>query len=229
MDEMTTSSSALDDAARDAADGTPEPADGNRESTDPSAAAPAGRDRTMRGAALLATVIALPITLLVAVLAFGKLSPDGPTAAPTPSATTARAQSTTPVQMAAPALAARPATVCRALLSQLPASIRDLAQRPVTAGPEQNAAYGDPALTVACGGAEPAFPSTDEVWTVNRVCWHLAEQADAAVLSTVDRETLITVRVPRSYEQPLQWLPAISSTIVASVPSGGAIPSGCTR
>ncbi|MEU1585287.1 DUF3515 family protein [Micromonospora sp. NPDC005710] len=228
MDEMTTSSSALDDdGARDAADGTPEPADGNRASSDSTAAAPAGRDRTMRGAALLATVIALPITLLVAALAFSKLSPGTPAAAPTPSATTARVQSTTPVEMAAPALAARPATVCRALLSQLPASIRDLAQRPVTAGPEQNAAYGDPALTVACGGTEPTFASTDEVWTVNQVCWHLAEQTDAAVLSTVDRETLITVRVPRSYEQPLQWLPAISSTIVASVPSGGAIPSGC--
>ncbi|MCZ7376365.1 DUF3515 family protein [Micromonospora sp. WMMC250] len=237
MDEMTTSSSALDDdGTREAADGTREaadstrgPADGNREPVDPAAAAPAGRDRTIRGAALLATVIALPITLLVAVLAFTKLAPDTPAAAPSPSASSARVQSTTPVQMAAPALAARPATVCRALLSQLPASIRDLAQRPVTAGPEQNAAYGDPALTVACGGAEPTFPDTDEVWTVNRVCWHLAEQADAAVLSTVDRETLITVRVPRSYEQPLQWVPTISSTIVATVPSGGAIPSGCQR
>ncbi|WP_051723750.1 DUF3515 family protein [Micromonospora chokoriensis] len=227
---MTSSSAALDDDdARDAADGTPEPADGTRESDDPAPAAPAGRDRTIRGAALLATLIALPITLLVAVLAFSKLSPNAPAAAPTPSATSARVQSTAPVEMAAPALAERPATVCRALLSQLPASIRDLAQRPVTAGPEQNAAYGDPALTVACGGAEPTFPSTDEVWTVNGVCWHLAEQADQAVLTTVDRETLITVGVPRSYEQPLQWLPTISSTIVASVPSGGAIPSGCQR
>ncbi|MEU1642262.1 DUF3515 domain-containing protein [Micromonospora zamorensis] len=222
MDEMTASSARDDDRTR-------EPADGNRDPADTAAAAPAGRDRTIRGAALLATVIALPITLLVAVLAFNKLSPGAPAAAPTPSATTPRVQSTAPVEMAAPALAARPATVCRALLSQLPANIRDLTQRPVTAGPEQNAAYGDPALTVACGGTEPEFPSTDEVWTVNRVCWHLAEQADAAVLSTVDRETLITVRVPRSYEQPLQWLTTISSTIVATVPSGGAIPSGCQR
>ncbi|MCG5471344.1 DUF3515 domain-containing protein [Micromonospora sp. LAH09] len=226
---MTASSALDDDETRDPADGTREPADGNRDPADTAAAAPAGRDRTIRGAALLATVIALPITLLVALLAFNKLSPDAPAAAPTPSATTPRVQSTAPVEMAAPALAARPATVCRALLSQLPASIRDLTQRPVTAGPEQNAAYGDPALTVACGGTEPEFPSTDEVWTVNRVCWHLAEQADAAVLSTVDRETLVTVRVPRSYEQPLQWVPTISSTIVATVPSGGAIPSGCQR
>ncbi|MGI5522920.1 DUF3515 family protein [Micromonospora sp. CA-259024] len=227
---MTTSSAALDDdGERGAADGTGEPADGIREPAEPVADAPDGRDRTIRGAALLATLIALPITLLVAVLAFTKLTPDAPAAAPTPSATSARVQSTTPVEMAAPALAARPATVCRALLSQLPASIRDLAQRPVTAGPEQNAAYGDPALTVACGGTEQAFPDTDEVWTVNRVCWHLAEQADETVLTTVDRETLITVRVPRSYEQPLQWVPSISSTIVATVPSGGAVPSGCQR
>ncbi|MEU4471179.1 DUF3515 family protein [Micromonospora sp. NPDC023888] len=226
MDEMTNSSAALDD---DGSDGTPERADGIGASADPAAAAPAGRDRTIRGAALLATVIALPITLLVAVLAFTKLTPDAPAAAPSPSATTARVQSTTPVEMAAPALAARPATVCRALLSQLPTSIRDLAQRPVTAGPEQNAAYGDPALTVACGGTEPTFPATDEVWTVNRVCWHLAEQGEETVLTTVDRETSIEVRVPRAYAQPLQWVPAISSTIVASVPSGGAIPSGCQR
>ncbi|MBB5479569.1 DUF3515 family protein [Micromonospora parathelypteridis] len=219
---MKTSSAALDDDTREPADGTGEP-------VDPAAAAPVGRDRTIRGAALLATLIALPITLLVALLAFTKLTPDTPAAAPTPSATTARVQSTDPVQMAAPALAARPATVCRALLSQLPTGIRDLTQRPVTAGPEQNAAYGDPALTVACGGTEPTFPSTDEVWTVNRVCWHLAEEAEANVLTTVDRETLITVRVPRSYEQPLQWVPTISSTIVAAVPSGGAVPSGCQR
>lgn len=156
---MKTSSAALDDDTREPADGTGEP-------VDPAAAAPVGRDRTIRGAALLATLIALPITLLVALLAFTKLTPDTPAAAPTPSATTARVQSTDPVQMAAPALAARPATVCRALLSQLPTGIRDLTQRPVTAGPEQNAAYGDPALTVACGGTEPTFPSTDEVWTV---------------------------------------------------------------
>ncbi|WP_410813097.1 DUF3515 domain-containing protein [Micromonospora sp. 067-2] len=231
MDEIRTSSSpTLDDdgsdVSRDLADGTG-PADGIRGPAEPAADAPAGRDRTQRSAAVLATLIALPVTLLVGVLAFAKLSPAEPGAAPSPSATTARVQSTAPVEMAAPALAARPATVCRALLSQLPQSIRDLNQRPVTAGPEQNAAYGDPALTVACGGTEPTFPATDEVWRVNGVCWHPAEQGDSAVLTTVDRETAITLRIPRSYEQPLQWASPVSSAIVASVPSGGDIPSGC--
>ncbi|GAB3955574.1 hypothetical protein GCM10027614_65350 [Micromonospora vulcania] len=150
-----------------------------------------------------------------------------PAATPSPSATTARVQSTAPVEMAAPALAARPATVCRALLSQLPSTVRDLAQRPVTAGPEQNAAYGDPALTVACGGTEPTLPATDEVWRVNGVCWHPVEQDGATTLTTVDRETLVTVRIPGSYEQPLQWVAPVSNAIVAAVPSGGDIPAGC--
>lgn len=225
---MTTPSTVRnDDGEREPADTSPEPADGTRADADTAVDAPAGRDRTVRGAALLATVIALPVTLLVAVLAFAKLAPETPAAAPSPSASTTRAQSSAPVEMAAPTLPERPATVCRALLSQLPQTIRDLAQRPVTAGPEQNAAYGDPALTVACGGTEPTIPATDEVWVVNRVCWHPVEETDVTVLTTVDRETPVTVRIPRSYTQPLQWAAPISSAIVASVPSGGAVPAGC--
>ncbi|MFC3504994.1 DUF3515 family protein [Micromonospora krabiensis] len=213
MDKITTSS--VDD--RDRADESPA-------TVDESAARP---DRTSRRAALIATLIALPITLLVAGLTFAQLAPDSPAPAPSPSATTARAQSTAPVEMAAPALAARPATLCRALLSQLPPTLRDLNQRPVTAGPEQNAAYGDPALTVACGGAEPTVGATDDVWRVNKVCWYATEQADATVLTTLDRETPVAVSVPRTYGQPLQWVSPISDTIVATVPSGGEAPAGC--
>nr|WP_238161751.1 DUF3515 family protein [Micromonospora endolithica] len=176
---------------------------------------------------MIATAVALPITLLVAFLALAAFAPDEPAADPDPSASAPRVQSTTPVPMAAPPLAERPAVVCRALLSQLPDTVRDLAQRPVTAGPEQNAAYGDPALTVACGGAEPSVGPTEDVWTVNKVCWHLAQQADAAVLTTVDRETAVSVRVPGAYEQPLQWVAGISDTIVASVPSAAPAPAGC--
>jgi hypothetical protein len=189
-----------------------------------------GRDRTTRQAALIATLVALPVTLVVAGVAFARLDPDEPEpqARPSASATASpRPQPSTPVEMAAPALAERPATVCRALLSQLPTTLRDLAQRPVTAGAEQNAAYGEPALTVACGGTEESFPPTDDVWLVNRVCWHSVEQSGATVLSTVDREVPVRVTVPRAYEQPLQWVAPISETVVATVPSGGDVPPGC--
>ncbi|WP_243705040.1 DUF3515 family protein [Micromonospora sp. KC723] len=196
---------------------------------DPPAKGPGrpGRDPATRKAALIATLVAVPVTAAVGGLAFARLAPGTPAATPGPTATAARAQSGAPVEMAAPALGARPATVCRALMSQLPGSVRDLRQRPVTAGAEQNAAYGDPPLTVACGGAEPTLPATDDVWTVNGVCWHAKQEAGATVLTTVDRETAVTVTVPGAYEQPLQWVAPISDTIVASVPSGGDVPSGC--
>ncbi|NES28558.1 DUF3515 family protein (plasmid) [Micromonospora terminaliae] len=189
---------------------------------------PARRDRSTRSAALWATLVAVPVTLAVAGFTFAKLAPDSPAAAPSPSASAARPQSSAPVELPAPALAERPATVCRALVSQLPATVRDLAQRPVTAGAEQNAAYGDPALTVACGGTPPIVQPTDEVWSVNKVCWHAVQEADATVLTTVDRETPVRVRVPKQYEQPLQWVTPISDAVVASVPAAKTAPSGCS-
>ncbi|WP_434743186.1 DUF3515 domain-containing protein [Micromonospora sp. SH-82] len=185
-------------------------------------------DRTNRNAAWLATAVAVPVTLLVAGLAFAQLRPDDPAgSAASPSPTSARPQSSAPVDLPAPDLAERPTVVCRALLSQLPPTVGGLAQRPVTAGPEQNAAYGDPALTVTCGGPAATFDETDEVWTVNRVCWHGADEADATVFTTVDREVPVQVTVPKEYDQPLQWLPAVSNTVVESVRSGGTPPSGC--
>jgi hypothetical protein len=186
-------------------------------------------ERTNRQAALWATVVAVPVTVIVGALAFTQLDPaSGGSATPSPSATTPpRPQSTAPVSMPAPALAERPATVCRALLSRLPQNLRDLAQRPVTAGSEQNAAYGDPALTVACGLPAPSFAPTDDVWLVNQVCWHAADKAGTTVLTTVDREVTVRVSVPATYEQPLQWVAPVSASVVAAVPSAKSIPSGC--
>ncbi|MEU3455017.1 DUF3515 family protein [Micromonospora sp. NPDC006766] len=205
------------------------------------------RDRSTRSAALWATLVAAPITLVVAGFTFAKLAPPAPAATPSPSATAVLPQSTAPVEMPAPALAERPATVCLALVSQLPASVRDLRQRPVTAGAEQNAAYGDPALTVSCGGtpqlemcpppasgastdqpADGCIPATGDVWRVNGVCWYPVEGTDGATLTAVDREVPVRVRLPKAYEQPLQWVAQISDTIVATVPSAETAPAGCS-
>lgn len=193
-----------------------------------SSAAP---DRSARQAAIWATVVALPLTVLVAIFAFGKLSPGTDAAAnPTPSATatTARAQSTEPVPMNVVPLAERPATVCRALVSQLPAKLGDLAQRAVSAGPEQNAAYGDPAVTVTCGSPLPSFPPTDQVWVVNSICWHAQDQSDQTVFVTVDREVPVRVAVPRAYDPPLQWIAPLADSVVSTILPSATKPGGCT-
>ncbi|MFY1669078.1 DUF3515 domain-containing protein [Plantactinospora sp. WMMB334] len=186
----------------------------------------AGPDRTTRQAALWATLVAVPLTVLVALLVFGQLSPD-PAGWPTPNPNSAAPRVTAPVQMAAPTLAERPATVCRALMSRLPATLRDLDQRPVTAGPEQNAAYGDPAVTLACGVARPVLADVADTWVINRVCW-LAEHDNAGlVLTTVDREVPVRLTVPAGQEQTVQWAAPVSETLVASVPSLPDAPASC--
>ncbi|MEQ4302397.1 DUF3515 family protein [Plantactinospora sp. B6F1] len=183
-------------------------------------------DRTTRQAAIWATVVALPLTALVAVLIFGQLRP-GSVERPASTPTAAAPQVTTPVQMAAPVLAERPATVCRALLSRLPATLRGAGQRPVTAGPEQNAAFGDPAVTLACGVAEPPIPDVPDLWMVNNVCWLTEHRDGDLVLTTVDREVPVRLSVPAGQEQTVQWAAPVSDSLVASVPSVPNVPTGC--
>jgi hypothetical protein len=127
-------------------------------------------------------------------------------------------------------LTGREETVCRALLSQLPGSVRDLAQRPVTAGAEQNAAYGDPPVTVACGVPSPQVAPTDRVWRIDDVCWieQAGGQPGTAVV-TVDREVPVRVTVPDTYDGPGQWAAEFNDTIVSSILSADEVPTGCQR
>src|SRR5690242_10902763 len=101
---------------------------------------PPAKDPAVRSAALWATAVAVPVALLVGLLIFLRLPTDGDGGKV--AATRPAVVPSSPVQMAAPKLAARPAQVCLAVTSQLPVKVRDLPARKVSAGPEQNAAYG---------------------------------------------------------------------------------------
>ena len=182
-------------------------------------------DPSSRRAALWATVVAVPVAALVAYLLVSSAAPDRRTAGPTPSPS--RVQATTPVTLPAPKLAERDALACRALLSQLPDAIRDLPRRPVTAAPEQNAAYGDPAVTVACGAARPAVPPTADVLLMDGVCWYPADGPQGTVFTAIDRETPVQVTVPASYEQRGFWANEFSQRIALSIRSVPDVPSGC--
>lgn len=187
---------------------------------------PAEKDRTTRTAALWATVIAVPVALAVAFFALSSLPSATPTAAPASAAP--QPVSTVPVEMPAPALAEDAQTACRALTSQLPLTLRDLPQRPVSAGPEQNAAYGDPAITVACGGDQPTFLATDLVYPLNDVCWHATETADGTTWTTVDRQIPVSVTIPQSYDSPGQWATEFSATVLSTLFAKSEVPTGCT-
>ncbi|MFC7547595.1 DUF3515 family protein [Plantactinospora sp. GCM10030261] len=184
---------------------------------------PPARDPAARQAARWATAVALPVALLVGLFAFFQLRPEPPA----PSATAPGPQSTAPVTVAAPALPDRAQVVCRALIATLPGSVRDLRQRPVTAGPEQNAAYGDPALLVRCGVPPVTASGTDDLWNINGVCWLPEQTPEAVVLTTVDREVPIAVTVPRAYPEALQWTAPLAEATLASVRSIADPPRRC--
>ncbi|UQU66192.1 DUF3515 domain-containing protein [Couchioplanes caeruleus] len=199
---------------------------------------PPAKDPVTRSAALWATVVAVPVALLVGWGIFTQIAPDEPKAKP--AATQPAVVPDTPVQMAAPKLGERPASVCLAVTSQLPVKVRDLPARKVSVGPEQNAAYGEPPITVACGVTRPVMctsldesgsgcvPLDTELLNMNRVCWYADAKADATTFTTMDREVPVQVTVPKRYEQPAQWANEFSDVVVEtdkSVTQG--VPSGC--
>ncbi|MEV0901682.1 DUF3515 domain-containing protein [Actinoplanes sp. NPDC049802] len=194
-------------------------------------------DRTTRTAALWATAVAVPVTLIVGLVAFLTIKPEKseePVKTP-------QAIPSTPVRVDAPKLDAKTAQVCLAVTSQLPAQIRDLPARRVSAGPEQNAAYGEPPLVVSCGVPQPAMcttvgdttpgcvPMDTELLLTDQVCWYGKNEAGTAVLTTMDREVPVRVTVPETYENAAQWANEFSETIVKTVKSrpGDAMPSAC--
>jgi hypothetical protein len=198
-------------------------------------------DRTTRSAALWATAIAVPVAVLVGILIFSFVGRDAGAGAQPAPATTPTSAAPVPaaaVPMAAPKLSERVAEVCLAVTSQLPNAVRNLAARKVTAGPEQNAAYGEPPLTVACGVARPTLcesldgvgcvPLDTELLNMNRVCWYAEAKTGATAFTTMDREVAVQVTVPSQYEQAAQWANEFSDIVVKTDRSTTkGVPSGC--
>ncbi|HET6211432.1 MAG TPA: DUF3515 family protein [Micromonosporaceae bacterium] len=167
-----------------------------------------------RDARRIATLAAIPVALLVGLAVFAA---QGGFAR----------EDTGPVTMAAPALGPRAAALCRALLAELPGSLRDRKRRPVTAGAEQNAAYGDPPITLGCAaGPAPSIAPETMVYGLSGVCWVAQLNSRGSVWTTVDREVPVTVTVPEAYSEPGQWVIEFSGPLVAAIPSISA-PPGC--
>ncbi|MGI5244752.1 DUF3515 family protein [Dactylosporangium sp. CA-139066] len=164
----------------------------------------------------IATFAALPVALLAGLVAFWGLG-GFPGHADKPSAAAVPAE--------APQLAPSPATVCRALVAKLPDALGGLARRPVTAGAEQNAAFGDPAIVLSCGVAQATIPPDAQLLGLSNVCWYPEERSGETVWHTVDREVALRVVVPKAADG--SWLVNLSAPIVATVPATAPGPVHC--
>ncbi len=186
------------------------------------------RDSTSTRAAWIATLVAVPVAVVTGLLMLRLLSPADPgepEASSSPST-----WPTSPVRVDAPSLSPRATEVCRALVAELPETLRNQPRREVTAGAEQNAAYGDPAVVISCGVAAPQLPSnsTETVWMADGVCWLSETDDTATVLTTVDREVAVALTVPTEQSSPLQWASAVAEYVMDAIPAIPDPPSGCT-
>jgi hypothetical protein len=185
-------------------------------------------DADSRAAARTATLIALPLALIAGAVAFWALGGLGGGNGDKRAAGSPSPQPSSTVRMPAASLAPTPTTVCRGLIAQLPGTIRSAKRRPVSAGAEQNAAYGEPALRVACGVAAPTVAKTATVYELSGVCYLATKQRDgSSVWTTVDRTVPVAITVPGSYSGAGQWAAEFSDTIAGTVPSSDSAPSGC--
>jgi hypothetical protein len=198
--------------------------------------------KTTRSAALLAAAFAVPVALVAGLLIVWKFLPSDSAATPAPTASAPVVVPTTPVQMAAPKLDARTAQVCLAVTSQLPTTLRDLPARKVSAAPEQNAAWGEPPITVACGVTQPTMcervdgghpgcvPLDATMYAMNGVCWWGREGPASNVFTTMDRAVAVQVTVPSGYNQAAQWANEFSDPVIKTVKSKtSGVPTGCTQ
>jgi hypothetical protein len=198
-------------------------------------------EKSNRSAAVWAAAFAVPIAVLAGVLIFWRIAPSGePAAKPTPTSTALQAVPSAPVPMAAPVLSAHDAQVCLAVTSQLPTQVRNLPARKVSAGPEQNGAYGEPPITVQCGVTQPKMcetitagqtgcvPLDADLLVMNGVCWYGEDGPATKLFTTMDREVAVQVGVPASYDQPGQWANEFSDAVVKTVKSKATdVPTGC--
>ena len=125
--------------------------------------------------------------------------------------------------MPAPKLSPAHAQACLAFIAQLPTQLRNLPERHVTAGPEQNAAFGEPPVTVQCGAAQVRPAPTATVYPISGVCWFPTTGANATVWTTLDREVPVAVTVPNAYAPggsgSAQWAAEFSAPLVSAMPS----------
>jgi hypothetical protein len=175
----------------------------------------------------VATLVAAPIVVLIAVIsiwAAGGFSAFAkPAAAPSPTP-----QATSLVSMPVPALSDSVVGVCRLVVAGLPESVLGSKRRPVS-GPEQNAAYGDPPVTLACGVAAPTVAPTDDVTQISGVCW-IARPAGstATVWTTVDRSVPVAVTVPGPSGGSAQPVVSFVDSLKTNDPTADHYPTGCT-
>ncbi|WP_327392946.1 MULTISPECIES: DUF3515 domain-containing protein [unclassified Streptomyces] len=127
---------------------------------------------------------------------------------------------------AAPSPSGRAAKACRALHDALPKRVDG--QRSGTTEPESDytAVWGDPAVELRCGVAEPAkltpgneeYNPTSDAVEVNGVPWLSEQRKGGYRFTTTDKVAYVEVTVPDDYAPEVNPLTDLSDAVKRTVP-----------
>jgi hypothetical protein len=130
----------------------------------------------------------------------------------------------------APEVSGAAAAHCRALQPLLPQTLMGRKRRSSSPASAETAAWGDPAITLRCGVAEPgplnpASPDYDPLEQntvsvmVDGVCWLTQPVGDGFTFTTVKQQTYVQVSVPGAYAGQAYPLPALAGPVLKADPA----------
>jgi hypothetical protein len=179
---------------------------------------------TRRSAALTATLIALPVALLVWLAMFWSSGGFGGDEAKPKATPSAEATGVVPVELSGTA-DEQTETYCRALLAKLPKQLGSHPSRPVspTTAAERAAAWGDPPIVLRCGvGAPATTKGVGQVLTFNGVSWLYKDGSNGTlIVQAIGRKVAVELDVPPAYAgSPATLLGPLTSPLTSTIPAG---------
>ncbi len=110
------------------------------------------------------------------------------------------------------------ASICTSLMAALPQRVLEQERRIVEPG-VFTAAWGDPTITLRCGGDKPpTLNAGSACFEVNAVGWFAEEGQGGYLFTTVGRATYVEVGVPSVYAPEANALVDLADAIKNSVP-----------
>ena len=106
---------------------------------------------------------------------------------------------------------------CAALIAALPASLGpDISRRPVRGDAGRSAAWGDPAVVLRCGVAQP--DQTVPPLTIDQVAWVVTSTGPSQLWTTRSSGVPVSEDINKAYEGQGELIVRLAAPLLATVP-----------
>jgi hypothetical protein len=124
-----------------------------------------------------------------------------------------------PVEVPPPTPSEDAAGICRSLIATLPETVDGHDRRETDPASDYTAAWGDPAIILACGVTKPpGLGPASQCFEVNGVGWFAEQQEQRVRFTTIGREAFVQVIVPKDHAPEANPLVDLAAPITRQIP-----------